>query len=437
MTNLLLAIASFGQTVIRKPIPENKLTIPDYHGLYAVQPNGLAELPFDRATPNISPESEFLFYSKNVSIAEGFQLFKIIVPTASERRPVQNQNQNKPFSWDDFNKSIGNYIEDQHAAMEGLSRDSVSVELKTKSIAGQPEMIRLIPAASLLPGSYQIGLRAAGYWCHFTVGVGDGPAVQLPPVEELSNQTGGGGIQSSLPRQDVAESVQKSAYWPVLKKAIEAKGGLESVYRTRAFMSRTKGNQIVGKQGPIPIEATIYCQSPGKMRQEVTFGMPGHAVRQAFGIRNGIGWELVGGQRKEMPSTVFESLRREQFFAEVESLRTILDGSCPAELAESTKIEGKDCPTLNVRGPGGFSASLVFDSDSGNLLRRRYTKSDAKGNVIAAEVIYSKFEERSGVKMHTHGILMENGAVSGETDIVEIQFLKEVPDAYFEPSWSR
>jgi hypothetical protein len=56
-------VIAYGQTPSRKPLPEDRLPIPDYYGLYAVTDNGLIELKKGNDAPRQTVGSgvEFIF----------------------------------------------------------------------------------------------------------------------------------------------------------------------------------------------------------------------------------------------------------------------------------------------------------------------------------------------------------------------------------------
>ena len=164
---IFFGIYTYGQTAIRKPLPEDRLPIPDYYGLYAVTDKGLVELKLNSVNINVGSDVEFIYYAKNASAAESLELYKT---------PSQNARQSKPKD-DGKYKGLGDFMQQgennymaNRAALEGLPQGSTLVEIRGKSITGKPEMVRLIPAALLLPGEYQVGVRSGpGSWYHFSI----------------------------------------------------------------------------------------------------------------------------------------------------------------------------------------------------------------------------------------------------------------------------
>ena len=158
-----------GQTPIRKPLPEDRVPIPEYYGLYAITDKGLAEMKKGTADPalTVGADMEIIYYSKDVSAAESLELYKL-PPVKS--RPPQTQKKNSRNGLNDFMQQSQDNIEEMHASLEGLPRGSERIEIRGKSITGKPEMMRLIPAIFLPPGNYQIGVRATqDSWFRFSV----------------------------------------------------------------------------------------------------------------------------------------------------------------------------------------------------------------------------------------------------------------------------
>lgn len=171
---------AYGQMAGRKPLPEDHLPIPDYYGLYAVTDKGLLEMKPNGHQINVGTDVEFIFYAKNASAAESFELYRLPTKDARNDKP---KNDGKYKGLNDFMQQGENNYMANRAALEGMTQGSTLIEMREKSITGKPEMVRLIPASILSSGDYQIGVRSLGAnWCHFSVsgGNGDGASPNLP-----------------------------------------------------------------------------------------------------------------------------------------------------------------------------------------------------------------------------------------------------------------
>jgi hypothetical protein len=128
--------------------------IPDYFGIYAVTTGGLVELKPNTTSKALGAEVEFVYYSKSANTAEGFRLLR--TPDQNTRQ-VASKNDGKFKGWADFQKQTEEFSADNQAGISGIPRGSTQIELRAKSISGQPEIVRLIPANFLAPGIYQCG----------------------------------------------------------------------------------------------------------------------------------------------------------------------------------------------------------------------------------------------------------------------------------------
>jgi hypothetical protein len=182
---------AYGQTPSRKPIPEDSLPIPDYYGLYAVTDKGLTELKKENnaPVPTIGKDMEFIYYDKDASSADSLQLYRLPPPNSQPKQPINNG------SWNSFNQQMNENLANQQAAIEGLPRGSVQIEIRGKSITGKPEMVRLIPADFLQPGDYQIGIAGGpDIWYRFKV------AGVYSVNVSTENQSAGNGASVAIPQ---------------------------------------------------------------------------------------------------------------------------------------------------------------------------------------------------------------------------------------------
>jgi Spy/CpxP family protein refolding chaperone len=168
---------AYGQAPSRKPLPEDRLPIPDYYGLYAVTGNGLVGMKV--GTPiNVGTDVEFIYYAKNASAAESLELYKLPSQIARQNKP---KDDGKFKGWNNFMQQANDNYEENNAALEGLPRGSAQVEMREKSITGKPEMVRLIPGNMLPPGDYQVGIRGLPpTWFRFSVSGGDADSAAPP-----------------------------------------------------------------------------------------------------------------------------------------------------------------------------------------------------------------------------------------------------------------
>lgn len=192
LTSCALAVGLLGEAMncpaavdsseLRKPMAEQAITLPEYFGWYAVRADGTTLMLDDPIQgldqpPSVSlpAQVEFVVYGKDAHL-DNIHLIAIpqSVPVPQGRTQTQRRAEaQKPFSWEDWLQQTqvegpANFA----AAMSGIPRGAVEVKLLAKPIAGQPQMVRLVPAQHLPSGVYQIGVMnmADNRWYRFAVG---------------------------------------------------------------------------------------------------------------------------------------------------------------------------------------------------------------------------------------------------------------------------
>ena len=147
-------------TAKRKPLPDSRIELPDFFGLYAVQNSGQTvvldnpvERLDDKPSVTLPADVEFIIYGQGIDHST---LHLLAIPPAQPQK--KESNENKPFSWDDWMQQTQvdgpqNFM----AAMTGVPRDSRELKLLIKPVNNQPQMLRLIPSITLPGGVYQIG----------------------------------------------------------------------------------------------------------------------------------------------------------------------------------------------------------------------------------------------------------------------------------------
>jgi hypothetical protein len=161
-------------------------TLPDYYGFYAVMGSRLVELKpaFDfRGQPlaSLNPDVEFLAYGGSVAASD--ELYKMQGPPKDSRS----------LSLQDRLEELG------HGRWPG----TVQIEMRSKPVPGQTEMLSISPKSPLTPGYYQ--LRCSPGWVYFTV---PGANQQNTISPETSKPVAVGGASPTTSSSGLRDSVK-------------------------------------------------------------------------------------------------------------------------------------------------------------------------------------------------------------------------------------
>jgi len=138
----------------KRAVSETQLALPEYYGFYAIADGKTTEI---KASPTEAPEFtanvEFLAFDK--AVATGLANLPTL-HRLSLKPPPANQTDDGSFKgWDDFfQKSQVDAPKQWAEARSGIPGDAIAIELRTKPVKDQPEMIRMVPAKVLEPGLY-------------------------------------------------------------------------------------------------------------------------------------------------------------------------------------------------------------------------------------------------------------------------------------------
>ena len=416
----------------KSPATEKRL-LPEFYGLYAITANGLVEMKRGAAALEVQPNVEFIYYAKTVAAAEMFGLFELPSPS----RPVPTTRDGKFKGWADFLNQSQEHSDEIRGQIDGLPRGSVQVELRGKSVPGQPEMIKLNPATALLPGDYQIGIRGGSWYRLAITGrprspFGSSKAQPAstrhfgPPLKILA---AGDDTSHAATFHSPPEVLQNPAS-PIIIRAVEAHGGVANILRLTATRLRVTGRTWMEGQGFVEMTMVIYSKYPEQLRQDAVYQLNSGQVDQVLSFNNGDTYGYGRGKTFSPAKATKEALRNEVFMQRVESLRPLMEGKYRFTQNENVAVSGKSLSSVTV-SDGNFDVTLLFDPDTSLLARRRFSKMDLKGKKADVEVVYSKHIKLGGLMVPGRVEGYEAGALRYESNVQEMTPLEDVPDVYF------
>ncbi len=227
------------------------------------------------------------------------------------------------------------------------------------------------------------------------------------------------------------QKIRSSPAWPIVERAVQARGGIDNLRKAGCVKVALKGQMTDPAMGQMDMEAIIYSQAPDQMRQEVKIRLTRASVSQTFGISGTRVWQTVNGLKITVTPMIADNLKREAFCQRVEDLLALWDDTYEVALGEPARVDGKELPALHVSSPEGLKVLVMFDPESGCLVRRKYETLNSKGQTVTRELVYSDFKERDGCKVPFHTVGYEQGSVISEGDVLEWKVLQRLPDSHF------
>lgn len=253
----------------------------------------------DGATLQVQPTVEFIYYAKTVAAAEMFGLFE----RPSESRRVPTTRDGKFKGWGDFLNQSQEFSEEVQGQLEGLPRGSIQLELRSKSIPGQPEMITLIPTTLLSSGEYQIGIRG-GSWFRLSVVARTvskfGPSKDQPIVSQHFGPSLKSLVLSNTPSPvtalQIPPTIQQNPALPIIMKAVDAQGGIANVLLASAKRYRATGRALIEGQGFVEMTVNFYWKYPEQLRHDCVYQMKSGPFDQTLSFNSGNTYGFARGK---------------------------------------------------------------------------------------------------------------------------------------------
>lgn len=411
--------------------PKHPRSLPEYFGLYAITEKGLISMKPGGPMVEINGSAEFIYYSKTVATAEMFGLF------ASPKTPAPNIRDGQFKGWQDFLNQSQEFSAEVQAQLEGLPRGSVQIELRGKSVPGQPEMIQLSPAVPLSRGEYQLGIRGMGNSWYRLRMVGSDSISESSIAEQSDGATYGPPvlkrvIKQAIPSSEaitIAPELLQNPAWPIIEKAINAQGGISRILQSSPLRTVVQG-RMKGESDWLNLVVKFYSKYPDKLRQEVAFQLTSGRLEQIFIYDSGAVRALSKGKPHTLNDATKENLRKEVWLQKVETLRPILENKVRFKLLEDIFIDGRAFHPIRVT-EDQLDATLLFDAETSLLSRRRNEAINVKRKKVSRELVYSDYQEFNGALVPTKIKGYENGQLNYDMDVKDVLFFDDFSDSYF------
>lgn len=248
-----------------------------------------------------------------------------------------------------------------------------------KSEARLPDTAARAFTSGAVGGSrWPAGLRAAG-------------AAFAP----ASRGYGATGAQSQAASQAPSVSAGTETAEALIKRAVEAKGGLEklrSIKTVRASATTT----LMLPQGPMRTETTTYIEYPDRFRVEAH--LPRGAVIQVYGGENNVWVQDPAKGVMDVPPQARRDFKASVDRDLVPLLLRAAAGEVTLRLLDTAPgaAAGDNVRAVEVSGPKMDPVTLYIDAASGLVVRESYR---LPGGTGVADELFTDYRDVSGVKV--------------------------------------
>jgi zinc protease len=258
------------------------------------------------------------------------------------------------------------------------------------------------------------------------------PASPRTPNEPTApgDQTGAGG--SSRPPaanvQSTANAASERAAMDLLRRVVEAKGGLAALKAVRTVVADASTTMLM-QGGQLPATTTTYVVYPEKFRVDAT--LPGENVLvQVYNA--GAAWLKDPGGVHEAPPPM-----RDDFAASVRRdtipvLIGALEGTYAVRvLPEETRTDAKPLKILEISGRG-LAALRLFIDDEGLIARQAFSTPGPDGRRTLTEEVFADYRTVNGVRVPFAATVLKDGRAMVKRVLTKVTINGPVADRLFE-----
>lgn len=177
----------------------------------------------------------------------------------------------------------------------------------------------------------------------------------------------------------------------LIDKAVRGKGGLEKLKGIRTV--RAVSDVIADTTGgPVRVSTTIRVRYPGQFRVDTE--LPSGPLVQVFD--RGRTWVRDAAGVRELSGEAAEAMRRSIVRDDIALLVALSEGRVPARRLPDVEVDGRMMPALRADLKASGPVTLVFDPQTGLIVRQRYPAGMAAGSI---EETLSDYRDVSGLQV--------------------------------------
>lgn len=211
----------------------------------------------------------------------------------------------------------------------------------------------------------------------------------------------------------------------LVDKAIKAVGGADKLAKFPCSTFKEKGTYY-GMGDGLPYEGVYAMQLPDRFSMEI------QGVFKLV-VNGKQGWTKAGDMTRETTAEELDVQKWNLHHGWVTSLRPLKEKEYKLSLAGEDTINGKAVVGVNVNREGRPTVTLLFDKESGLLLKSSTTvKSPENGNKeVGEEVFYSEYKAIEGLQQPTKVLINRDGKKFVEAEVTEQKLHEKLDDSVF------
>ena len=232
-------------------------------------------------------------------------------------------------------------------------------------------------------------------------------------------------IRMPMPAAYTASQVGGSAADPLLKRVIDAKGGLDVLRNVRTVIADAETTFNM-EQGPVMSKTRTYVAYPDKFRIDAT--VAGAQVIQVF--NGGAAWARDPAGVHDAPPAMREdfaaSVRRDM----IPLLLAATDGSMTVRALPDEGLDGQVLKVLEISSPQLQPVRLYIDS-RGLVVRQRFATAGVDGKPVEAEEVFADYRSVNGLQVPYRADVRRAGRVILSRTLTHVALNTTIDDKLF------
>jgi len=217
----------------------------------------------------------------------------------------------------------------------------------------------------------------------------------------------------------------------VIRKAIDAHGGLEVLKKYPAGTSKIGGKVSLGG-GDLPFTGTLAFAFPGKVRMEMTIESLGQKASMIQVVNGDKVRQTENGVASKLDEVVRAELRESAVIQEITLLYPLLDPARYTLVAEKDAVlGGKPVAVVVVKSKGLKDARLFFEQKTGLLLGMQRRGLNPAQKAVDEVTLFADYKTIDGMVVPMKSKVSHDGKPFLELDVTEYKPLKTVDDKLF------
>lgn len=218
----------------------------------------------------------------------------------------------------------------------------------------------------------------------------------------------------------------------VVKKAIAAHGGLETLKKYPAATSAVKGKLSINNR-EIPITGALAFQMPGKVRMEMQVEAEGQKFTQLQVVNGDTVKQTENGKPTPLDDKVKKELKQALVIQEMLLVYPLLDAAKFTLTAEKdADLGGKPAAVLLVKSKEAGDVRLFFDRGTGLLVRMQRKGLSPAAKEVDEVTTFADFQKVSGLVLPMKSAVTHDGKPFLDLTVTEYKPLEKADAKLFD-----